>query len=383
MIETLLKYSETLFSIPPNKNLLLSVVIPVKDEAEHIEKTLDALRLQIDLSDNPIDSTIYEVLVLVNNCSDDSFEICTKYKMRHPSFQLHVECVTFLPPNAHVGAARRILMDAAYNRLMSIRGERGIIVSTDGDSEVDSNWVIHMIDEFSKGAEVVGGRILPQNTPVSAKIHHLRDVTYRLFVTRLESIIDPCPFNPWPRHFQCYGPSLAVSCECYERAGRIPPIPYLEDEEFRKALKRVDAKIRHSPKVKVFTSSRIVGRVAFGFSVQLGKWEMMSSNGEKQEVESVPNHIFRLTLKNKLRKIWQGTGPVNFDPPVIQQLADDLKIDYDELHKKITLNQYFESVWEWVDERISRQDLLRHSKQPIDEAIQSFRSYFKELSLHN
>ncbi|WP_316809288.1 glycosyltransferase family 2 protein [Pedobacter agri] len=382
-METLLKHSETLFCIPPNKNLLLTVVIPVKDEAENIEQTLDALRLQINFSGQPVDPMMYEVLVLANNCTDESFQLCRAYMKRYPLFQLHLECINLPAPDAHVGAARRILMDAAYRRLMRVRGKQGIIVSTDGDTTADAKWVIHILDEFLKGAEVVGGRILPQNTPINAKIHHLRDVTYRLYVTRLESIIDPCPSNPWPRHFQCYGPSLAVSCECYERAGRIPPIPYLEDEEFRKALKRVDAKIRHSPNVKVFTSARIVGRVAYGFSVQLGKWEEMNSIGEKQIVDSIQEHIFRLTLKNKLRKIWQAVKFQSHYQPTLQQLADELSIDLTKLIDKIILGEYFESLWEWTETQISHQNPVKYGKQPIDEAIQSFRSYFRELELPN
>ena len=353
-----------------NLALRLSVIIPLRNEAESIHRTLLALYNQCDPNGMPISRNCYEVLLLINNCIDDTLTVCESFQLKHPDFNLFIECINFPAEQAHVGTARRVLMDAACRRLLEVRGEDGIIISTDGDSEVDSLWIYHTLAEIESGADVVGGRILSFQVPQNAKLHHLRNVTYRYLKTRLEAEIDPCLVNPWPRHFQCYGPSLAVTCKMYDMAGRIPAIPFLEDEEFRKALKRVDAKIRNSPKVKVQTSSRLEGRVAFGFSVQLQRWGEMSK-GDEEQVESLTTLIYKYQLKHRLRTLWQQTPRELPDRVLAQlgQLEQTLRALWNE-------HIYFESFWERLEGLLDESGDELISCQPISVAISSLRNYF-------
>lgn len=379
MNQNLPVFSELLFINPPHELLRLSVIVPAKNEAGFIFKTLDALRNQVDNIGKSISKYLYEVLVLANNCSDDTYLICSEYRQNYPDFNLHVESIELQAPNAHIGTARRLLMDAAHRRLINVAGAKGIIVSTDADSEVASDWIYHTIQEIDRGADVIGGRILPRNTPASSRRQHLRDVTYRLLKTRLESVIDPSEFNPWPRHFQCYGPSFAVTCEIYDKAGRLPVIPFLEDEEFRKALCRIDAKIRHSPDVLIYTSGRLDGRVAFGFSVQLQQWADMSINSEQQEVESLSTLIFKFEFKSRLRTIWnQGSGYFNSN---LSHLANWANVDYAELMKSLNESIYFESFWEQIDKLLSLPGHPEIGYVPIDSAIAALRRYFNQKSI--
>ncbi|MGS0748994.1 glycosyltransferase [Halpernia sp. GG3] len=53
-------------------NTKICVVIPVKDEENYIEKTLRAFFRQIDHYGDPLDHNCFEVLILANNCSDQS-----------------------------------------------------------------------------------------------------------------------------------------------------------------------------------------------------------------------------------------------------------------------------------------------------------------------
>ncbi|TCD07591.1 glycosyltransferase [Pedobacter frigidisoli] len=370
--------AEICFEEPAHPALRLSVIIPAKDEADFITTTLDALRMQVDKYENDIPDNTYEVLVLTNNCSDDTFEICQCYQAKYPHFRLFIQNVVLAPSIAHIGTVRRLLMDAAYKRLSFIAGYRGIIVSTDADSEVDSQWIYHIISEMDKGVDVVGGRILPRATPILSRIHHLRDVAYRFLRTRLEAELDPCQSNPWPRHFQCYGPSLAVTCDIYDRAGRLPAIPYLEDEEFRKALKRIDAKIRHAPNVRIYTSSRLVGRVDFGFSVQLQQWTNMSLNKEQQMVESLQSVYLQLGLKHDLRKLWLAIIAGRDVLLEINALAFKLQCDGEELYMMLTTSAYFESLWEKIELQLVQLQPSFVSLQPISVAIEDFRAYFSK-----
>jgi len=367
---------ELCFPEPPHPSLRVSIIVPAKDEAHLITSTLDALRNQIDAAGNGISHDIYEVLVLANNCSDATYEICKTYQQKFQGFRLYVQCINIEDSIAHIGTVRRLLMDAAHARLTEVVGKRGIIVSTDADSEVDAEWLSQIIEEMDLNVDVVGGRIIPRNTPVLAKIHHLRDVTYRFLKTRLEAELDPCPQNPWPRHFQCYGPSLAVTCEIYDKAGRIPAIPFLEDEEFRKALKRVDARMRHSPKVRVHTSSRLQGRVDFGFSIQLQEWGNMSLNHEEQMVESLDSASTKFNLKNELRHLWIAVKTGRHALLDTNLIAFKLRFDGEQLLSMINENTYFESLWEIVEQHLHQNHADLTLLVPISAAIAEFRTYF-------
>lgn len=364
---------------PLNKALKVSVILPVKDEADCIIETLKALEHQTDPNGIPIDQAIYEVLVLVNNCSDNSYELCLDFQKEHKNFNLHI-CQLSLPPDiAHIGTVRKLLMDEACSRLMSLGNSNGIIVSTDGDSQVDSQWIYHILWEMNRGVDVVSGRIIPRDVPTASKWPHLRDVNYRFLVTRLEALIDPCPSDPWPRHFQCYGPSIAVTCEMYTKVGGIKAIPFLEDEEFRKALKRVDAKIRKSPKVIIYTSSRLVGRVAFGFSVQLTQWQQMQSEGLEQLVDDFDSTFHRLKTKRLLRSFWLSCKNGQFETESIKTLANSLHIDYSWLVIQVYSKKYFEHLWEEIELKLSQPNHPMVSKTGISVAISQFRNYFADF----
>ena len=65
------------------------------------------------------------------------------------------------------------------------------------------------------------------------------DVGYRLLRSQLESLLDPDPADPWPRHYQMFGASLALTAEIYERVGGLPVLPSLEDVALYRTLKGV------------------------------------------------------------------------------------------------------------------------------------------------
>ena len=363
----------------PNPALKVSVILPVKDEADCIVQTLLALYHQKDPYGVAVNKSLYEVLVLVNNCSDNSYQLCTNFQKNHKDFNLHI-CQLTLPPDiAHIGTVRKLLMDNACSRLMSLGCDRGIIVSTDGDSQVDSKWIYHIMAEMNKGVDVVSGRIIPRDVPLASKWPHLRDVNYRFLVSRLEALIDPCPSDPWPRHFQCYGPSIAVTCQMYKKVGGIRAIPFLEDEEFRKALKRVDAKIRKSPNVIIYTSSRLIGRVTFGFSVQLSQWQQMQSEGLEQLVDDFDSTFTRLKNKRLLRSFWLDCKNGQIELEGMKSLAHSLHLDYSWLVIQVYSKKYFEHLWEEIEFQLSDPGHPLIRKTSISIAISQFRNYFADF----
>lgn len=335
-----------LFAGQPNDQLRACIIVPARNEAALIAESLRSLYWQY-LPDNSIlDRQSYEVLLLVNNCQDDTYAIAMAFKAAHPDFQLHVEEMILQGEHAHIGTIRGFLMDKAYQRLSAIGKNEGIIISTDGDTRVDGHWLYHTLQEFDRGCDVVGGRIISHMEEVLSYKYHLHDVTYRYLSCQLESIIDPCQHDPWPRHFQCFGPSTAVRCDIYKKAGGMPPLPFLEDENFRLGLLRVDAKVRHSPYVKVYTSGRLEGKVDFGFSKQLLQWKEMNEMGCAIMVEPVHALKTKCHARQQLKQLFQEAKESRFSPERLNLLPDQLGVEARFMYRTLVEKPYFGMCWE-------------------------------------
>lgn len=313
---------------PPAATLRVCVVIPARDEEAGIAETLAALANQVDLDERGLDPSSFEVIVLANNCRDGTAAAARRFGNEEPRLTLHVVERTFPPAEAHIGQARRWLMEEAARRLRAVGHPRGVIATTDADTRVDSTWLAATLREFERGADAVCGRILSpavmrNQIDPATRPYQLRDAAYRIMVTELEALLDPDPADPWPRHHQHFGASLAVTVETYRRAGGLPPIAALEDVAFHDALRRIDARIRHSPAVRVVTSSRGDGRVAVGLSTQLGEWAAMARGREPLLVEAPRSVEVRLRRRRALRDLWRlGRTSLEAVRPLAARIAN-------------------------------------------------------------
>jgi hypothetical protein len=270
------------------------VIIPARNEERFLSRTLDALYHQYNFAGLPIAHDTYEVLLLLNNCIDASLSMVRSYQQTHPGFSLHVATRTLSPEDAHVGTARRLLMDTANHRLQHVSACNAIILSTDADTVVARDWIAANIAAIEAGADVVGGVIhlfpdeyeaLKQRDPGTC-LAYQRDRQLQRLVAELESILDPDPSDPWPRHLQHFGASLACTTSMYVLSGGLPPVKTLEDIAFIDALRKVGARIRHCPKTHIYTSARLEGRAQVGLSGQLNLWRNQAQNGEPHQVDS-------------------------------------------------------------------------------------------------
>lgn len=363
---------------PPAADCEAVIVVPVRDEEQTVGAALAALAAQTDLAGLALDHRRFEVIVLANNCRDGSAAVARAVARRHPTLVLHVVERTLPPEQTHVGAARRLAMNEAVCRLVRIGRDRGVIASTDGDSRVAATWLAATLREAEQGADAVCGRIL---TPPSAgvdpdrgvRLYLLRDAAYRLLVAELEAVLDPDPADPWPRHHQHYGASFAVTATAYRRIGGVPAVATLEDVALHAALRRADARIRHSPAVRVWTSARRDGRVAIGLSTQLNEWAAMAAAGTPLLVEPVPTVAARLRARRRLRLLWHRVlrGDLldrrMFEPP-----AGSLGVAAGWLRKEALSAATFGGLVERVDER-RRDDGGAAPLVPIAAAIAELR----------
>lgn len=371
--------TELFADCPPSPRLRVTVVVPVRNEADHLVQTLDALRGQLDGQGKPLRPDSFEVLMLLNNCTDESYAVAAAYQRQHPTFALHLADVWLAAAQANIGTVRRLLMDAACRRLMSTPAGCGIIASTDGDTVVDRQWLHHIMAEIANGNDAVGGRILTRPDNSSVRLNHLRDVTYRTLVARVEALLDPHPNDPWPRHFQHFGASIAVTCAMYLKAGRLPQLPYLEDEAFYRALLRTDARIRKSPQVRVFTSTRMAGRVEVGFSQQLAYWADMNGAGREQVVEPAEAVVTRIRNRQRLRFCWQAQA-FSRAQEHLRLVAEELRLDPHWLAQEVTKHPFFGQLWERVETELTPgRWVAAWPLSPITQAIQELRAYIREF----
>ena len=345
------------------------VTIPAKDEAGLITQTLKALYVQTDPAGIPIDRQTYEVILLANNCTDDTAEVARDFGRRHPDFRLHVVEITIPRETASIGVVRRLLAETAVARLP----EDGIVMTTDADSYVDREWLYHTERAFARGARAVGGRIIVNQSSRSRyRKTHLQDVTYRILQARLETIIDPCAENPWPRHWQNFGPSLAITVAAYRACGGMPPVTCIEDIHLTWALERIDIPVVHDPNIKVYTSDRESERIeGIAFSHTLDEWTRMHHEGQQPVVWGLRHCIQLYKWKVALRKAFYARRIGN--TPALSSLMHTLDMSGHELERRITEATSAGSLYQDVRRMIEAKH--SYSDATLDRAIDDLRRF--------
>ncbi|MDQ2779469.1 MAG: glycosyltransferase, partial [Pseudomonadota bacterium] len=373
---------------PPPADLRCVVVMPVRDEAAGIDTALQALATQI-LSTGARsaagETPRFEIVVLANNCSDDTAARARAVAQRQPSLGLHVVEADLPQPLANVGYARGQLFDEACRRLQLAGHPRGVIASTDGDTRVEPDWLQGILDEIDQGADAVGGRILTDDCaglgPAALRMQRA-DATHALLQSRLASLIDPDGHDPWPRHHQHFGASLAVTAEAYRAAGGMPKVDVLEDMALVRALQRADRRVRHSPRVRVRTSSRLDGRASVGLSWQLRQWAQAEAKAHSDALDDAARDLpdplvlralhwqTMLQARHRLRKAWpQGAT----DPALQGTVAAGLGLPHAEVADRVAQADGFGSLWNDLETAATHKRHREGDLEPLSQAMAALR----------
>ncbi|MGB7271894.1 MAG: glycosyltransferase family A protein [Geitlerinemataceae cyanobacterium] len=360
-----------LVETPPLPQCEFCIIVPVRNEADGIETTLEALAHQTDLKGKSFDFRRYEVIVFANNCTDNSAAIVTQFARKNPNIVLHIVEKNLSPEESYIGRVRQMLMDEAYRRLMRLGRLRGVIASTDGDTQVDRTWVAATLAEIRNGADAVGGRIVTEKVDRHrldpyTRACYLRAVGYNFLISQLEAYLDPDPFDPLPRHYQHMGASFAVTAQIYGRSGGLPAVQSSEDIALYQRLMRVGARFRHSLDVRVTTSARQVGRTDMGMANQLQKWADMGQQKQAFLVESAGAIETRLRARRALRTLHDRikTDRV-FRIHEIVSSAQTLGISTDWLIKKLMRSQSFVMLFEEIEQRQQEEGIWQERWQPV------------------
>jgi len=275
------------------------IAIPVQNEELYIANCLIALARQSC-------RVPYGVVLLLNNCTDSTSAVVRSLIPRLPMPVLVID--TTLPAKfANAGVARGLAMESAAR----LAAPDSILMTTDADGRVYPDWIAANLAALHAGAEVVAGRAELDSADASRLPERLQDdneeeSSYDRLLDEIHAKLDPDPVDPWPRHTEHSGASIAVTLNAYRKAGGIPTVPLGEDRAFIEALRRVDARIRHAPEVRVVVSGRITGRAIGGMADTIRR--RLERSDEMLDARLEPARIAaeRAWMRGFSRQIWSG-----------------------------------------------------------------------------
>lgn len=280
--------------------------VPVHNEERYIARSLRLLDHQADPSDD------YAIVLLLNNCSDGTLTVLRSLEaeLKHDVYYADI----MLPKNlAHAGMARKLAMDAAAR----LTAPHGIVLTTDADAVVTTDWVAMTRKHIATGADAVSGFVQHNPAEKSDWPQALKDRTdiecrYEDLLAELYATLDPCPHNPVPCHMITLGASLAATREAYQKCGGVPPIPCGEDRAFIAALERSDARVRFPRDVIVYTSSRLAGRADGGMAATLKARADCPDLPCDPLLEPVATACKRAEWRRTLRRLWPSALPLTW-----------------------------------------------------------------------
>ncbi len=235
-------------------DLVTVVVVPARDEQDRIGTCLEALAAQT------IGRHAFETILVADRCQDRTEQVA-----RETAERLGLNLTILHGPGEGSGPARGLGMDAAAERLRSLGIPRGLIATTDADSEPAPDWLERQLEHLERGADVIAGAIElageGAELPAAVLDRRRRDAERRM--------AEIAAIDPGAAHHHFAGASLGVSADVYRQVGGIDATPALEDEAFAGALALHKIPILRPADVRVRTAVRTDGRAARGLSVDL------------------------------------------------------------------------------------------------------------------
>lgn len=261
---------------PPHPELGLAVVIPCHGEPD-VLSTLQSLQAA-----QPPTCAV-EVIWVLNAATTASAELQAQHqqdaaqilawkKDHSPWFELVVLNAADLPPkHAGVGLARRVGMDLAAERLLSLGATTAPIVCLDADCTVAENYFQalehHFYRDFPKtpACSIAFAHPLTENLSAELAAGILRYELYlRYYVQGLRYAELPCAFHT-------IGSSMAVRAGVYRAQGGMNRRKAGEDFYFLHKLMPLGG-FSQLTTTCVYPAARVSERVPFGTGKAMGDW---------------------------------------------------------------------------------------------------------------
>jgi GT2 family glycosyltransferase len=271
------------------------IAVPARNEATHLPACLEGLVRQQG-------AQFSDIVVLVNNSSDDTADLARQFKSE-PGTAVHVIEKKLPGHRANAGHARRLAMRLAA----PLAGAHGILFTTDADSVADPDWLTGNLAAIAAGADAVAGWVELDlqdwsRIPISLHEDDARECAYDTVCDEIVALLDPDAADPWPRHTQNSGASIAVTAAAFRAAGGIPAVTSAEDRAFFAALRRSGARIRHAPECRVVVSGRTEGRAVGGMAETIKRRMTSPDEFLDPRLEPADDCARRAHLRSRLRR---------------------------------------------------------------------------------
>lgn len=273
---------------------------------------------------------------------------------------MHPIEVTLPEGCAGAGCARRIAMEHA-----ALLGRDGALLTSDADARLGPDWIAANLAALAAGADAVAGRAVtePEGAKrIPAHLHAIdaRECAYAALLDEMRALLEPDPADPWPRHDEESGASIAVTLAAYRRAGGMPAVPLGEDRAFFDALRRVDARVRHAPDIAVIVSARIEGRAHGGMADTMRRRIEQPDPFLDARLEPAADALRRAHLRRSLREAWSMPGR-----DVVRKAAGQLGLASARLAELVT-TEHFGAAWAAVE---AASPVLHHRARVPFEAL--------------
>ena len=229
------------------------VVIPARDEEDHIAGCLEALAAQTVVPGS------FETVLVLDGCTDE-----TDRAARDAARALGLQLTLIEGPAVGAGAARRAGMEAAATRLVELGCDHGLIACTDADSRPAPDWLARQLAHLADGAVAIAGMIeLDDEEQLAPGVRRRRQRDAEARLARVREL------DPDAAHHHFAGASLAVTAAVYRKVGGLEPLASLEDAAFETRLRDHGIPVKRAGDVRVRTSARLHGRAGRGLAVDI------------------------------------------------------------------------------------------------------------------
>jgi len=351
----------------------LTVAIPARDEADYVVRALEALAEQVGVDGKPLEHGLFDIVVFVNNCRDDTADAVRRFAARLPQIATDVIEDDLPLRAAHVGMARRCVLDRCARRFLEAGRADGVLASTDADTVVAPDWVAWTLREI-KAVDAVAGfvdidALERQRLMAPVRLLYARERAYRRALAELQVMLDPQPEDPEPRHASFVGASFAVTARAYVAAGGLPPLAALEDLAFCAALRRIDARVRHSMRVRATTSARWQTRVQDGFGTFMATLHDHAEQLQSFSVVHAERSIAQIAARAALRRLWSGRQ----DGADVAAVSALLGVPAPTWQPLLARNVPFGRVYERIIDQTAGRHFV-HPSQSVEEATIALRN---------
>lgn len=223
----------------------VGVVVPARDEEDHIDECLAGIRMSLEREPAVRSSWI---VVVADSCSDSTGE---RARAALGNKGEVIECEVRSP-----GTARRLGVEALLRRYATVDLSRIWIANTDADSTPAPDWIHRQL------------RFAAQEYTGVAGVVHVNSIE-GLSADDVATLFKYYIVNDDGSHPHVHGANLGIRADAYVDVGGWSDLPLAEDHCLWARMKARSWSTISSTSCVVVTSGRLVGRAMGGFADSL------------------------------------------------------------------------------------------------------------------